>query len=386
MKNHRIVIKNKEALIKIFKTISWLDKQRWDKENNYNFINFFRTDLTNAEMILTHWICYITDRQMPFEIIWDKGGKVFSELVYDYTRKEIFLNDYFEEYELKGISHYRFKSTNEVFASRYVLKDKNNINQTLEILKDEKYNRNIIVFIAEILKIYFNQEDLLLRVACGLYLLTYQSKMNYNEIKTLISDNDKFEAKLKEFKNSSTYNKKRLWCCIRDYKKGYYKTVFTEAIKDNYPKNEANNLINKWKELPMDQIELPGDVWNNNPIFRDNLFKNIIELDNIPKTWNMPKIVKDLYNDLKTDNNISDFYPEQFDVTFDFVPRMCSNKMCDICPFGSNGVKYTCIPTKNKYCSVSLSTCGYKNVCDKNNCIMKSNISKGVCEGVLTHS
>jgi len=82
----KIKIKDKELLIKIFKTISWLDTHRWNTEDNYNFVNFFRNDLTSCEKILTHWICYITDRQMPFEIVWDKGGYVFSELVYEYSR------------------------------------------------------------------------------------------------------------------------------------------------------------------------------------------------------------------------------------------------------------------------------------------------------------
>ena len=32
----------------------------------------------------------------------------------------------------------------------------------------------------------------------------------------------------------------------------------------------------------MDQIELPGDIWNNSPLFRDNLFEKILDLENIP--------------------------------------------------------------------------------------------------------
>ena len=62
-------IKDEIALIKIFKTISWLDDKRWNLGDNYNFVKFFRDDLTNCEKILTHWVCYITDRQMPFEIV-----------------------------------------------------------------------------------------------------------------------------------------------------------------------------------------------------------------------------------------------------------------------------------------------------------------------------
>ena len=67
-----IKIKNKDDIIRIFQTISWLDFRRWNIEENYNYINFYRDDLSNCEKILTHWICYIVDRQMPFEIVWDK--------------------------------------------------------------------------------------------------------------------------------------------------------------------------------------------------------------------------------------------------------------------------------------------------------------------------
>ncbi len=49
----KVKIKNKNLLLKIFKTISWLDALRWNTENSYNFVNFFRNDLTKKK-ILTH--------------------------------------------------------------------------------------------------------------------------------------------------------------------------------------------------------------------------------------------------------------------------------------------------------------------------------------------
>ena len=57
IKNHKkgdklLKIKEKSSLIKICKVISWLDDKRWNDENNYNFINFFRDDLRNCEKIL----------------------------------------------------------------------------------------------------------------------------------------------------------------------------------------------------------------------------------------------------------------------------------------------------------------------------------------------
>lgn len=384
-------IKDKTALIKIFKTISWLDDKRWNVGDNYNFVNFFRDDLTNCERILTHWVCYITDRRMPFEIVWDKGGYVFSELIYEYSRNKLtpedILANHYERYKDEQKERFRFKSTNGVtFASRYVTDDHENILQTLKVLNHQKYNRNIIAYIVDIMQRFQNKNDLLIRVVCGLHLLTYQlenKKANHEKIITILEDDEKFEGKLKEFKRTSTNGKKRLWCCVRDYKKGLSHEIFSEAIREIAATN-AGGLINIWNKLPMNQIELPGDVWNNSPLFKDNLFANVIELNSIPKSWGMPKIIRELYNNqLKNNEEVNDFYPEQFDITFDFVPRMCNKKLCNVCLFGKNGVESICIPTKDKYCPVALLSCGYIAMCVEDDCILKERISKGICKGGL---
>lgn len=387
----KIKIKDETALIKIFKTISWLDYKRWNAGDNYYYINFSKKNLTNCEKILTHWLCYVTDRQMPFEIVWNKGGYVFSELVYEYSRTGLppnqILNNHYEEYD--GGKRFRFKSSDGViFASRYVTNDYQNILQTLQVLSEQKYQRNIITYILDIVKKFQDKNDLLIRVACGLHLLTYQlknKKANAKEINTILTDASKFEKKLAEFKHTSTKSKKRLWCCIRDYKKGMYHQIFCNAIKE-VVSNDAPDLINKWNNLPMDQIELPGDVWNNSLLFRNNLFANVVATDSIPKTWEMPDIVRELYAQIKGNKALNGFYPEQFDITFDFVPRMCNKKMCDVCPFSKSGVEYTCVPTKDKYCPIVLFTCGYIAKCSEQNCILKEGISKGICKGATGRS
>ena len=385
-------IKDKTALINIFKTISWLDYIRWRTAGNYNFVNYSRSNLTNCEKILTHWISYITDRQMSFEIVWDKGGYIFSELVYEYSKNRLepgqILYKYYEKYydKEKKQFRYRFKSSDGItFASRFVTVDYKSILQTLQVLNEQKYQRNIITYILDILKKYQDKNDLLIRVACGLHLLTYQlenKKANYNEISNILMDDGEFEKKLNEFKRTSTKRKKRLWCCIRDYKKGLYNKIFCNAIREVDSEN-ASNLIDKWNALPMDQIELPGAIWNNNSLFRDNLIANVIDLNSIPKAWGMPDIVRNLYEQLKENKDINGFYPEQFDITFDFVPRMCSKKLCDVCLFGENGIDYTCIPTKDKYCPIALYSCGYIDKCSEENCKLKEGISKGICKGGL---
>ncbi|MBC7333693.1 MAG: hypothetical protein H5T85_04425 [Actinobacteria bacterium] len=398
----KIKIKNKDLLIRIFKTISWLDTRRWNIEDNYNFVNFFGDDLTNCEKILTHWICYIADRQMPFEIVWDKGGFVFSELVYEYSRNkdmspDKILKEHYEKYQDKDKDKERFrfksKTSDVTFASRYVTDDYQNILQTLEILdkyeisiNGKKYKRNIVAFVLHFIQRFEGKDDLLIRVACALHLSTYQldgKKANPKEVIEILNSDEKFEEKLKEFKRTSTNGKKRLWCCIRDYKKGLYHEIFKNAIKEVVSNYNANKLINVWSKLPMNQIELPGDVWNNSPLFKNNLFADVLDLDSIPKTWTMPKIVRDVYEQLENDDEVKNFYPEQFDITFDFVPRMCNKKLCNVCLFGEKGVELICIPTKDKYCPVALLSCGYIAKCEGESCIIRMGISKGICKGGL---
>jgi hypothetical protein len=382
-------VKDRDSFIKICKVISWLDGKRWSDDNNYNFINFFREDLSNSEKILTHWICYITDRQMPFEVVWDKGGYVFSELVNEYKGSKLLpqqiLNTHYEKYkDNKSKERFRFKSSdNTTFASRYITDDYQNILNTLEVLN--YYERNIIKFILNIIKRFKDREDLLIRIACSLHLLTYQlddKKANPKETLRILNDDREFEKKVEYFKKNSTSGKKRLWCCVRDYKKGLYHKVFSEAIKE-VAGRETGKFISIWDSLPMEQIELPGDVWNNSPLFKNNLFAKILNIDSIPKTWGMPEIIRDIYKQLKISGEIDDFYPEQFDITFDFVPRMCSKKLCNVCPFGQKGVELVCIPSEGKYCPVALLSCGYTAKCvgKKGDCILKEGVGKEICKG-----
>jgi len=330
---------------------------------------------------------------MPFEIVWDKGGYVFSEMVYEFSRSDLspqqILNKHYEKHQdNEDKERFRFKSTNNVtFASRYITNDYQNILQTLEVLNHPKYKRNIIVYIVDIIRRFQREEDLLIRIACALHLLTYQldkSKAGPKEIIKILDNDKALEGILTEFKKTSTKGKKRLWCCVRDYKKGLYHEVFKEAIKE-IANNNAGESIKRWNNLPMDQIELPGDVWNNSPLFKDNLFANVIDMNSIPQTWRMPEIIRELYNQLKNNEEIKDFYPEQFDITFDFVPRMCNKKLCNVCVFGRNGVGSICIPTQDKYCPVALLSCGYIAKCVRNqgNCILREDIGKGICKGGL---
>ena len=135
----------------------------------------------------------------------------------------------------------------------------------------------------------------------------------------------------------------------------------------------------RWKrddpalKAALDVMELPGDVWNNNAMFRDGLFTP--HLRNARKSWDMPRTVREVYAELSNTH----FYPEQLDVTFDFVPRMCSKRSCGYCFFGG-GTQRLCHQRKDLLCPVTLATCGYEHTCDPDGCPFKANTLAGTCK------
>ena len=113
-------------------------------------------------------------------------------------------------------------------------------------------------------------------------------------------------------------------------------------------------------------------------------------------------VVRMLFDKLKEKNIQDSCYPEQFDCTFSFVPRMCDSRSdidnCNICPFKVNNITkaapinelfclidkedddyypykdddeefYDFVRVRNKYCPFLLYSCGYKAKCkDLKNC------------------
>jgi hypothetical protein len=58
----------------------------------------------------------------------------------------------------------------------------------------------------------------------------------------------------------------------------------------------------------MSALELPGDVWNNAPVFRSGLFGPY--LGNEPGTWDMPRTIRRVYEIVSEEQPVR-FYPEQ---------------------------------------------------------------------------
>lgn len=400
----KLLVKDDETLRRILSVFSALDEIRWNNPANYNLINYCFEDLTPDEKLLTHWLCYITDRQTAFERIWEVGGYVLSYLVRTYTRgistpEEAF----FEHYDVQnGYLHAPLVSPNKrlnsfgilkepvQFASRYMPVDAISIIRTLYML-DQLSQRSFARFLRMIIREEVDHHSAIHKMAPALHFLTYaglgqvkSTDVEYRikeiiprctpQISQIKSDPKAFIAKLAcDF---YPFGKKRLWCSIRDYLKSpEFNNSLVQAFSD-IDQGEAIrwNRDNSNLKLALDTIELPGDVWNNNKTFKDGLFTPY--LNPMPKSWDMPRTVREIYKEQK--EKLGGFYPEQLDVTFDFIPRMCDRRECHICLFGS-GIKRLCGRQTGLYCPVFLSSCGYIHVCSPNECKLKDDTVAGLC-------
>jgi len=179
-----------------------------------------------------------------------------------------------------------------------------------------------------------------------------------------------------------TSNSKFLWCSLRDYLKSpEFNPVFVASLE----KAGCSNP-DRWKrdsvklKAALKVLELPGDVWNNAEIFREGLFRPYVS--NERKTWDMPRTIREIYKFI-TQTGTTCFYPEQLDVSFDFVPRMCQRAICAVCLFGA-GIEEVCHQKQDILCPVVLYSCGYTHRCythrcDPSSCGFKKNPVKGFC-------
>jgi len=409
-------------LDRIFEIVSFYDTCRWSSErevrmkNEESLINFYDKTLNDDTKLLTHWLGYITNRQMGFERIFKEGGFVFSELADEYKKDEkdfwallnpnsnsdsSFIQEDKEtkvQKDGKEIKRYSFightepnKLINEkdiennrvIFKSRFLPIDYFSILYTLDMLTS--YQRSLSYFIAQIYKTYkVKKENLIQKILFSLYLLSYHDikQKNYTdmnnfeeikkdvenrtkEIKQILDNPKKFEKEFEKFQKEEIYRQKRAWCCLRDFLKSpEFNSYFEKAMLANTDLNKEE--LKGLSDIEMlRQLELPGDVWNNRPNFQ-KCIRNDEKFDNSKSNRYLREYYKGNEN-LKTGNS----YPEQFDITFDFVPKMCDKNNCDICPIGiisnkakkEEGFEKICLGNTSKYCTVALVGCGYKMMC-----------------------
>jgi len=406
---------------KKFEVINFIDQCRWDAScaNNYGLINYAHNDISDDLKLLTHWISYITDRQMPFEQIWEVGGFVFSDMLKHYKdfgegMNVLFIGSPLSFFEEKPDGNYTFKSKllapkdNRMlsknnrpggepvsFVSRFYPSDYVSMVYTLHTL--EAFNRDFIDYAVAIINCLtsatYSCKDLVRGLAYGLYILTYDnigqpSKEHLDDpvwmenaekrtesILSLLSDNKAFRSRVQRFyERNGQYGIKRVWCCLRDYIKSpeFGKEYFKHGLLCRGVDPALVEVL--FSDEAKRHFELPGDVWNNNSTFRKCLLSDV-NLSLKEKGMPFNKLLRILYER----EGISIGYPEQFDATFDFVPRMCEKNLCNICPFkavsGHNEIAKICANNEDKYCTVAMISGGYICKCKPDQCSLKGILS-----------
>ncbi len=387
----------------------FLDEARWSKAENYEMI-LHKDRLDDKQITLLHYLLYIMDRQMPYEIIWGRGSFVFSKIMRDYCKGQsidelLWVGKEYVRYttdnteddtknKTKNKTSIEFYCKNdngetETFKSRFMTTDYKSIYSTLYVL-DKLADRDLITFCEKVVDAYSNENDIIRRLAYALHLMTYEHPAKETNalleeyLSTIQADCENIVAELesylrgesigethdgfcsyKDFCTKQTYSSKRLWCAIRDYiQSPEYNKAFVPAMNsvlEMHGKGKIDDYIY--------QLELPGDVWNNNPDF----VQCVCEIcdESKPKTTHFNKFIREtLYSD---EDSIA-----CFDVSFSLVPRVCNgNADCKSCPFGiirdksrkAHNIEKMCVNDTNKWCPLVLYSTGYKMDCvGKENC------------------
>ena len=377
-----------------FALANCIDNARWISPNGGQALvkNFFvcPKSITNDEeraeyIILTHWLTYICERQMRYERIWTEGSYIFSAMVRDYQNKDNDIDKTFIKRYLDVVDgHLKFKTADseKTFSSRFMSADCVSIFRTLKTLKEkqkETEHTGLYNYLQQIETIDMH------KLLYNMYLLSYYNvgqpdllnMKNDKNINTSIEsvtdeilkclDNRNNELDLDKYIAETIFHSKRTICAVRDYFKfEKYKSEFKHLLgKDTF--------VELGKEL--NKLELPGDVWNNNSKFGKCM-------EAIGFDYGIAKTQKYLNRSLRNAyKEIFEGYPEQFDFTFDFAPRMCEKGKCSIClfkyiskpdKFDYNVFDSYCVQKDNKICPVMLQYCGYIVNC-------KTAKEKGAC-------
>jgi len=404
----------KENIRRAFQIADCLDNARWFQESraprlvNYNMDpDAIPNETDRAEyIILSHWLTYICDRQMQYEQIWNKGGCVFSWLVMKYQAcdmeglRELLAGQGIVFYEKDGerkcgsaahagecspaaLERARFKDGQPMFSPRFPAFEGISIVNTLVTLKKHGGLGGYLKAVANSGAFQENRQDAMKILLFAMHKLSYENVLT-NELERKLGKVDVFSggrvaldlAGYREFSRSKIFESKRVNCAVRDYfKRAEYVEHFERLIGGE---NFKHLLTQLW------QIELPGDVWNNNTEFGKCLRK--LGISHGKDKLN--RALRKAYEEAVAGRQIAG-YPEQFDVTFDFALCMCEGKekrgdkkgtpKCDICLFallcGKEGFDVRkfeeCCNTGSGSCGLLKAYCRYDVPCsrDGNTCL-----------------
>jgi hypothetical protein len=371
--------------------VAWLDSARWSPENQTG-IFWAPVNLPSSQSLLVHWLTCITDIRRPWQDVWNKGQKIFAEIVKLFYARSFYISgSIFEtQREVKSfLDEYREKDrtrkvrTFHYGANKYTPRFPNQhdfIERTLTILAHD-FNKNFVNFVARSIQKWSMDHDGLGNVARDLYFLTY-SKHKLEETIALFRG----EANYPQW---NRFGNKRVWTSLRDYRKSpKHLELLEKALKETKGFETGKELFKIWTTdgaFRLHLLELPGDVWNT------QFLKALVEplaLENniqIKKSWAPSQKAREIFKVIGNDT----FYPEQLDVSFDLSSKACENGMCSICPFGPIDLRHLCFKGNpeirgEKFCPVVLGTCQYRLKCDPEKCPVAHDVGRELCPRGLT--
>lgn len=319
MADENVTIVDERGLKDVLKVFSALDDIRWKHTDNYNLINFARADLADDEQLLTHWLCYITDQMTPFARVWDVAGYILSQLVRDFAqhvpistivtryysfadppqkkrsnsdtegstpaKRKFFLLGQLPAFH-RRLHFYQIEPGPVTFSSVCMPSNAFAIYRTL-VLLDRFSSRSFAKFLMLCTEGISDRSTAVHRAAIALHSLTYDNlgQLNVTELEKRLSQDsvkgipeESFEVFLSRLQSTTDkfdpFGKKRLWCSLRDYLKSqHFNGCLVRAIREYAPAEaEKWDCNNPEVKKALEIIELPGDTWNNKPIFREGLF------------------------------------------------------------------------------------------------------------------
>lgn len=366
-----------QDVLRFAQVVTWLDEARWIRAED-PIENPLYARLEPPQKILVHWLCYITNRQRPARDVWQDGGFVFSSIVGDYSAGLVGPGDarrFLSRHQVEGWGKlWAYCATHEGTQVTYTPRfgdDQKSVERTLTILAD--YDRSLVQFISHFVSRLRGQDQALKRVAHALDILSYRLELSIERARWLLDSKDRLSAHFQTWRRSSTRRHKRLWAALRDYRK-------PGSPLRTYLETELT-----WPELgfELDQLELPGDVWNER--FSDRLVSRIASSVRLRMSrTSSSQAARQLYECILEVDPATDFYPERLDFSFDFAPRMCDLGRCHVCLFGAP-TEIPCLAQmahqQGQLCPVLSLSCGYRYPCRVGDCPVADETSYGLCEG-----
>jgi len=395
-----------DKLLKAWPIVKWLDDARWSTGASDSLIpGPAFASLDNCSQILTHWLCYITDQQRPYEDVWRIGGPIFAEIVQQYkavkrtTEVLDLLSSFTITREPKRVdtfqSHRKKTAGQDITYTPRFGAHLLSIARTLCILT--AFKGNIIYYLSDNTPFVrspssSSDDSPTRRLVFLFHILSYDEV--YGGLVSFHRQREEFADDLarryafitQELQEPQSLERwyqtwlprrfhKRLWASFRDYVKpgSYHEHVFANALAEAGA-NSLLEYLSKERRQVLCSLELPGDSWN--VAFNQMLFDNKV---------NSPQDLRRYYDQLRSVEGLSnELYPEQFDVSFDFAPRMCDRGEGSMCPFkNSSRLRMYCFGNSGngKLCPITRILCGYESECLPSKCPILAGTMGNICSG-----